>query len=482
MAAIDVASGGIEARLAGVAVGERSWSARAQELARMAIDDTLAIGIGGTMSRQAALVRATLLPHREVSGAGGSMPSHSGAEATVPLAPLWNDPAHFSVIDAALFAGTATHGLDWDDYMHPMHGHVSAVLLGTIWPLAEALEASCDALIDAFLAGYQVDWLTSLALSHAHYRRGWHATSTVGSIGAAAAAARLLGLDASQAGVALGIASTMASGLRAHFGTTTKALHGGLAARNGVHAALLARAGATAGSSWLLGPSGMVRTMGAEHEPEQAATEILDGLAASRHGIETDWGLVQKPYACCGSIHSAVDALLEVLDREDIATADILSVTAHVDPLVLGIMRHQRPSDEQQARYSPTWVMAAATLDRAAGPAQFSAEAVERSEIHDFRESRVRVVDDLMAGDHDRYAGRVEVELADRTVEAYVPHASGHPLNPMSAAQRRAKQRAALALVMADVAPDRLIDDLDACQSTPVRMLGDLIRAGLSVE
>jgi 2-methylcitrate dehydratase PrpD len=482
MAGIDVASGAIEARVAGVAVGEGSWSARAHELARLAIDDTLAIGIGGSLSRQATLVRATLLPYEKISDAGGSRPSHTGAEVTVPLAPLWNDPAHFSVVDAALFAGTAAHSLDWDDYMHPMHGHVSAVLLGTLWPLAEALEASGDALIDAFLAGYQVDWLTSLALSHAHYRRGWHATSTVGSIGAAAAAARLLGLDAGQAGVALGIASTMASGLRAHFGTTTKALHGGLAARNGVHAALLARAGATAGSSWLLGPSGMVNTMGAEHEPEQAATEILDGLAAGSHGIETDWGLVQKPYACCGSIHSAVDALLEILDRENIATADIRSVTVHVDPLVLGIMRHQRPSDEQQARYSPSWVMAAASLDRAAGPAQFSAGAVERSEIHDFRESRVRVVDDLVVGDHDRYAGRVEVALADRTVEAYMAHASGHPLNPMNAAQRRAKQRAAITLVMPDVAADRLIGALDALKGTPVQVLGNLVRACLGVE
>jgi 2-methylcitrate dehydratase PrpD len=145
-------------------------------------------------------------------------------------------------------------------------------------------------------------------------------------------------------------------------------------------------------------------------------------------------------------------------------------------------MRHQRPSDEQQARYSPTWVMAAATLDRAAGPAQFSAEAVERSEIHDFRESRVRVTDDLVVGDHDRYAGRVEVALGDRTVEAYVPHASGHPLNPMSAAQRRSKQRVALTLVMADVAADRVIGDLDALQGTPVHVLGGLIRAGLGVQ
>ena len=78
MTAFNVASGEIEARLAGVAVGEGSWSARAQALATSAIDDTLAIGIGGSMSRQAELIRATLLPHREIGGAGGSLPSHSG--------------------------------------------------------------------------------------------------------------------------------------------------------------------------------------------------------------------------------------------------------------------------------------------------------------------------------------------------------------------------------------------------------------------
>ena len=94
----------------------------------------------------------------------------------------------------------------------------------------------------------------------------------------------------------------------------------------------------------------------------------------------------------------------------------------------------------------------------------------------------MRVVDDLVVGDHDRYAGRVEVALADRTVEGYVAHASGHPLNPVSTARRRAKQRAALALVMADDAADRLIGDLDGLQGTPVRTLGDRIRAGLRAE
>nr|WP_240690124.1 MmgE/PrpD family protein [Arthrobacter sp. PAMC25564] len=114
------------------------------------------------------------------------------------------------------------------------------------------------------MLGYQIDYLASLALGHEHYRRGWHATSTVGTLGAAAVASRMLGLTTGQAGHALAIAASLAGGLRVNFGTPTKALHAGAAARHGVQAAQLARAGATGSADWLLGGHGMLAVFGGD--------------------------------------------------------------------------------------------------------------------------------------------------------------------------------------------------------------------------
>lgn len=452
--------------VAEVVTAPAGWPAEVHELARRALVDTLAVGVAGSRSRAVRVAAATVNP---------------AAEGPAPRSPWWADHRAYHVADAAYLAGTATHGMDWDDYMHPMHGHCSAVLLATVFPLAEALDADGPALVDAYLTGYQVDWLVSLALSHAHYRRGWHATSTIGVLGAAAAASRLLGLDRAEAGAALGVAASLASGVRVNFGTTTKASHGGHAARSGTQAALLARAGATSSPRWLTGPAGMIETFGGQFPAKEAARQVAGGVARGCHGRQTPWGLVQKPYACCGSVHGAVDALLEALDQRPVATGDIESVVAHVDPHVTAIMRHERPRDEHEARYSPTWVLAAATVDRAAGPAQFDEAAVRRDDIHELRE-RVRVLPDLVVGDDDRFAGRVEVHTRHGVLRAEVTEARGHPRRPLVSAELEAKARAALRLAVSEGAVPGLWGHVASVVDRPARTVGDGIRSILGTD
>ncbi len=288
-----------------VANRDRVWSARAGQLADAAIADTLAVGLVGLSEPQVGIARATLL-----------------TSAQPDAVPTWSPAEQYSVPDAAFLLGVACHSLDWDDYMHPMHGHCSAVLLPVAWLLTEQRDGSGADLTDAYLTGYQANYLVSQALGHAHYRHGWHATSTVGTIGAAAAAARLLGLDQQQAGHALAIAASSAGGIRANFGTSTKALHAGFAARNGVQAAQLARAGAEGSADWLLGEHGMQPAFSGDRAGDDAARAILAATEGS-HGIETEWGLVQKPYCCCGSCHAAVEALIAVVERHDLAGNEI---------------------------------------------------------------------------------------------------------------------------------------------------------------
>jgi 2-methylcitrate dehydratase PrpD len=361
------------------------------------------------------------------------------------------------------------------------------VLLATAWPAAEYTGASGAELFDGFLVGYQIDYLASLALGHEHYRRGWHATSTVGTLGAAAVASRMLGLTTGQTGHALAIAASLAGGLRANFGTPAKALHAGAASRHGVQAAQLARAGATGSADWLLGCPACSRCSAAtspgsrqRRPPRRSWQRVAPPAAATfirRNGIETEWGLVQKPCCCCGSIHAAVEAAIGLTTEHDPAPDGIRSLALHVDPLIPGIMQVGIPGDAYSARYSPSWVMAAAVVDRAAGPAQFAREALGRSDIKRLCE-RVVVVPDLVTTDDDRFAGRVEIDYRRRTLSREIRHAQGHPERPMSAGQRVEKQRAAVAAVLGPDDADAVIGAARHLPQLPrVSTLGDLIRS-----
>jgi len=142
---------------------------------------------------------------------------------------------------AALANGTAAHALDFDDNFDPAKAHASAVLVPAILALAEQERASGRACLDAYIAGLQIMGRVGQGVNPAHRNRGWHATGTVGAIGAAAACARLLRLPEREAAFALSIATSLAGGFMAQFGTMTKPVHAGFAAQAGVMAAASAR-------------------------------------------------------------------------------------------------------------------------------------------------------------------------------------------------------------------------------------------------
>ena len=443
----------VEHLIASVAASPLDADATARALAEAALSDTLAIGVAGMGEHATRTLRSVL-----VEAPGGVR--------------TWSGPQEYAVSDVALVHGTACHALDWDDYMHPMHGHGSSVLLPAVWGLAEQRGLSGAQVIDSFLVGYQVDYLVALVLSHGHYRRGWHATSTIGAIGAAAAAAHLLELDVEQTSAALGIAASSASGLQVNFGTPTKALHAGLAARAGVQATLLARAGMTSAPRGLTGMHGMLAAFGGDTDPADAYDLVSAGIAAG-HGITTAMGLVQKPYTSCGCSHAAVDAVVSVTG--DLDPADIDRIEVHVDPAVTRTMRESVPADAFDSRYSVSWVVAVAAADGTAGPTQFDEVSIRRTDVLALRE-RVEVIPDLAVGDDDRFGARVVVHAHGEVREAMVPYAQGHPLNPMDEQRRTAKQRMALALVTGE--PDRIVTALATLPDlADVRELGALLRS-----
>ncbi|HEY2904597.1 MAG TPA: MmgE/PrpD family protein, partial [Vicinamibacterales bacterium] len=220
--------------------------AAARARAAAAVLDTIGVALAGASEPAAQIVRATIAA--DGGGACVVMGARDGASAA----------------NAALANGTAAHALDFDDMCFVSLAHPSAPLVAAAIAAAEHAHASGRMVLDAYVVGFEIEARLGPILNPRHYQRGWHCTSTIGTIGAAAAASRVLGLDAAKTAHALSIAASEASGLKENFGSMVKPLHAGLAARNGVLAALLAQAGMTASAAAIDGPQGFLAATGSE--------------------------------------------------------------------------------------------------------------------------------------------------------------------------------------------------------------------------
>jgi len=336
---------------------------------------------------------------------------------------------------AALANGAAGHAHDFDDTNFALMGHPSVPLLAAALAAAEAETTDGGALALAYVIGFEIDAALGIALNPEHYTRGWHATSTIGTLGCAAAAARLLALDVTQTRHALGIAASMASGLKENFGSMTKPYHAGHAAQSGVRAAQLAREGMTASDGALDGRQGYVAAFSGATLPAGA----LDRLG-SRWEL-TASGIAVKPYPSCALTHSAIDALLELRARHRIDPAKVAAVEVGVNAVVPDVLRHTRPGNGLERKFSMQYCAAAALARGGVGLADFEAGPVRDAATRDLMERVTMVVDPALPHDLEQHAwSRVSVRLTDgTTLESKPRGASGHPSTPLSDAELHAK-------------------------------------------
>ena len=209
---------GITARAARIAVDRAlRFPAAALDVARLSVYDCLAVAIAGAGEPVSVAVREL------VSGEGGTAQA-----SAIGL------PARIPARAAAMLNGTAAHALDYDDTHFDFVGHPTVAVLPAALAVAEQQQASGKDLLEAFLTGVEVTCRVGGWLGRPHYNAGFHQTATSGAFGAAAAASRLLDLDAERAAHALGLAATRASGLKCQFGTMAKPFHAGMAASTGV--------------------------------------------------------------------------------------------------------------------------------------------------------------------------------------------------------------------------------------------------------
>src|SRR2546422_325778 len=322
--------------------------AAAVDAARRAILDCLGVMLAGSTEPAARIVQQI-----------------AEAEGGAPLATIVGTRRRTGAVWAALANGTAAHALDFDDTNFAMLGHPSAPVLSAALAAGELALADGRALVHAFLLGFEVETTLAEVINPAHYEKGFHATGTLGTIGAAAAASRLLGLDAAQTRTALAIAATQASGLKENFGTMTKPFHAGHAARSGVLSALLARDGFTASEQAIEGPQGYFAVLSAGKRDER----MLDSLGAPWKILET--GVAVKPYPSCACTHSIIDSTLELQRTHKITPEQVAEVTVSVNAAVPRILIHANPRSGLEAKFSGEFSAAAALCEGRVGIATF---------------------------------------------------------------------------------------------------------------
>lgn len=289
---------------------------------------------------RADAVLTALVDTVAVAVAGGGTPAVGALLGLLDAEPapgdcsIWGSDLCVGPSTAALVNGTAAHALDWDDASPTMPMHPGAVLLPALVARAGLVPVTTDRFVSAYAVGSAVFRAVSEVLPlDVHYGRGWHNTSTTGRLAATAAVATLAGLDVETTRHAIGLAASTASGSRANFGTMTKPLHAGLAARDAVTAVALAERGLTSRVTQLEAPGGFFALFG---ETDAATlSQLPERLSRWEDGWSDDWAV--KRYPSCYATHRAIDAVLDLrpgLDLTKISSVEVIVHRGGLKPLL----------------------------------------------------------------------------------------------------------------------------------------------------
>ena len=363
---------------------------------------------------------------------------HETAQAALGAVQVLQPAAQASILgrrervdmaSAALINGISSHTFDFDDthlktIIHPAGPVASAALA-----LAEHLGNSGRELIDALVLGIDVSCRVGNAMYPDHYDRGWHITGSTGTLGAAAACARLLKLDVPKTTMALGIAASQPIGMREQFGTMTKPFHPGGAARAGLMSALLAQHGYTASPRALEAPRGMMQTVSTKNDWSEITGELGQRFEIGFNSY--------KPFACGIVIHPSIDACAQ-LRAQGVTPEQVERIELKVHSLVLELTGNKEPADGLQAKFSVYHGCAAGLTFGRATEDEYADAIVNRADMVALRRKVVATVDDAI----DEASAHVTAVLTDgRRLHVFVEHAIGSLANPMGDAQLEAKFR-----------------------------------------
>jgi aconitate decarboxylase len=369
-----------------------------------------------------------------------------------------------SPADAALANGTAIHGFELDDAHVSSSHHPGAATVPAVLAVAEARDASgADALV-ALAAGYEVGIRIGICAGVSHSTSGFHVTGTVGTFGAAAAAAHLLKLSPSQAAHALGIGGTQAGGLySARTGAMTKRFHAGRASQSGTLAAFLAEQGFTGSLDVVEAPfGGFMSTMRGQFAPETILQDLGARWEAARVGL--------KAYASCASSHTIVDSVRD-LRRQGLTADRLARLSIRMSKKgQLNVGWQYQPGDVIAAQMNGYYIAAVTLLDGDAFIDQFAEARLADPKIIDLL-PRIEILHDSeldRGGASKRHAVQVDAVLKDgRTMSVSVEQRRGSVDHPLSAAEAEQKFRRLAATSLLESELDEVIELVQRIEREP---------------
>jgi 2-methylcitrate dehydratase PrpD len=389
-------------------------------LGKKSILDGLGLALAGSVAKSGGIVRR----HLQSLGVGEGRASVIGSTLRVP--PRF----------AAFANGIGVHADDYDDTqlavgtdrVYGLLTHPTAPALPSTLAVAERDGRSGKDLLAAYHVGVEVECKIAEAINPRHYQHGFHSTATCGTLGAAAGVANLLGFTADQARTCLGIAGSLAAGVRENFGTMMKPFHAGRAAEGGVIAAEFARLGLTATPIVLEAGRGFFRAAGGGYDE----SAILGKLG--KPWTFADPGVSIKPHPSGSLTHPGMTTMLELIRKHDIKPDQVVSVKVGTNQNMPNALIHHRPTTALQAKFSMEFCMAILLLERRAGLTEFTDETVNRPDVQAMmRKVEFGVHPEAEAAGYDKMTTFLEIALTDgRAIRDRADFGKGSPANPMS--------------------------------------------------
>lgn len=408
--------------------------------AELCILDTVGCGLGAAKN---ARIQNVFEAYREISGEGQA-------------ADVWGMGHTLPLLGAILLNGAMSHTLELDDVHTKSKTHIGTVVIPAAWGMAQYLGSSGSEFLLAVICGYETMSRIGMGLGvSSHRNRGWHVTSTAGTFGAAAACAKLLGLDEDHTVWALGMAGTQSCGLWAFLadGAGNKVLHPARAAVSGTESALLSRAGMT-GPEYILDArdGGMFPAMSDEYD-----YSLVD------RDLGEVWEIMymdNKPYPCCRSTHCTIDGALALREKYGLTADEIESIevgTYLVGNKQCGMSESSRnPVKPTDAQFSTPYTVACAILSGGVTLKNFEPSAIADPAVRDLLGRVAVVTEDRFTRVYPEHWGcEVRVKCKDgRLLKQLVEDASGSVSNPLSPAQVRAKAAGLIRETCGDTADD----------------------------
>ena len=426
--------------------------AQVRESAKLHLLDGLATMLGGAPEESSRILRRHLFP------------------GTKPQASVLGASNRFGAEHAALINGVQGHVLDYDDAQlatvvsRPagQQTHPTTPVLAATLALAESRRINGAALLASYIVGVEVACRLGDAVDPSHYLDGFHPTGTLGIFGATAACAHLLKLHPHRTRHALGVAATLAAGLRANRGTMAKGLNAGRAAENGVLAARLAANGFTASENIFDAPMGFFQAM-CKNRVDVELLRFGKPLFFSTPGIAI------KLYPCAGVLHPAIDVTLELRERHRIEAKNIERIRATLDADAALPLVYDAPKDALQAKFSLPFAVAVAIAEGAAGLKQFSSGAVRDARFQSLMRRIELVRRPASRGRHGTGID-TEIEIALTSGAVYRGRAAiarGHPKRPAARADIEEKFRQCADGVLAPTRVVEFLKNFSALERAP---------------